>query len=93
MSSFGSQEEFLEYCAPYSVFETGELSQFWRTKKFPHVVRFTYNYALRKRLNRAHLIEQVGIDANAYAGFMDLSHSQLRQILSDSNSNESLVVN
>lgn len=90
--SFGSLDEFLAYCAPYSVFSNDELNQFWRSKKFPHIVRFSYNYALRKRLNRAHLIESVGIDANAYAGFMELSHSQLRQILSDSNSNESLVV-
>lgn len=90
--SFGSQEDFLAYCAPYSVFEEHELIGFWRTKKYPHVVRFTYNYALKKRLTRAHLIENVGIDANAYAGFMELSHSQLRKILSDSNSNESFVV-
>ena len=75
-----------------AVFEEHELIGFWRTKKYPHVVRFTYNYALRKRLTRAHLIDKVGIDANAYAGFMELSHSQLRKILSNSNSNESFVV-
>lgn len=73
ISSFASADELLGYCAPYSVFTREELMGFWKNRKYPTLIRFTYNAALKKRLNRATLIEYGVIDPNAYAGFAPLT--------------------
>ncbi|WP_338863672.1 hypothetical protein [Myxococcus stipitatus] len=91
--SFKAQEEFLAYCRPYTVFEESELLTLWKTRKYPHVIRFTYNIALRKRVTRAVMIEEVGMDAGAYWGFMPLTHQQLVNVLRRGLVDESLVVN
>lgn len=90
--SFASEDEFLAYCRPYSVFEESELRSFWLRKNYPHVVRFTYNVALRKRPNRKVLIDEVGLDPNAYFGFLPLTHKQLLDIAQRGNIDEGLIV-
>ena len=89
---FKSEADFLEYAAPYSVFPVLELKQLWKSKRYPKIIRFTYNISLAKRPNRKSLVEDVGIDRSAYAGFMELSKEQLRKIVSLGNIDESLVV-
>ncbi|MDO3578600.1 N-acetyltransferase [Ralstonia pseudosolanacearum] len=78
---FATVEQFLAYCAPYSIFSEGELRGFYHSKKYPWVIRFTYNLALRKRPNRKALIEQVGISPDIYWGFFQISTPQLKNIL------------
>lgn len=90
--SFVSEKQFLDYCNPYSVFSEAELRQFWGQKRFPHVIRFTYNIALKKRITRGEMIEQVGLDANAYWGFMKLTSSQFLDISHRGGIDESLIV-
>ncbi len=90
---FGSEREFLEYASPFSVFSDSELRDLWKTKRYPKIIRFTYNISLNKRPNRRTLIEYVGIDRSAYAGFMELSSDQLKKILSIGEVNEGIVVN
>ena len=92
ISSFPSKDEFIKYCEPYSVFERSELEDFWTKKKYPHVLRFTYNYALPKRLTRGKLIEDFGFDAAAYWGLMPIEKPKLRAVLSAAGLNEDLVV-
>lgn len=92
ISGFSDSDAFLRYCEPYSVFEHDELSTMWRTKKYPHIVRFTYNFALPKRITRHHLITNHGLDRNAYAGFTQLSANQLASILAASQTNENLTL-
>jgi len=91
--SFSSKEEFLSYCSPYSIFTPRELEQFWTSRKYPHVLRFTYNFAIPKRITRGKMIEEMGFNGDNYWGFMEISSEQLRTILSEGELNESLVVN
>lgn len=56
------------------------------------VVRMLYNAALTKRLNRKALIEEVGIDRDAYPGFLKLTDRQLRMILELGGVHASLVI-
>jgi len=92
ISNFSSREEFLAYCRPYSVFTEQELSQLWRRKNYPKIIRFTYNIALGRRPNRGLLIDEVGLSENAYWGFMRLTSDQLKHIVSLGEVNESLIV-
>lgn len=93
ISSFRSEEEFKAYCSPYSIFTNNELEDFWRKKKYPNIFKFTYNVALKRRLNRARLVETVGLDKDAYWGFLPLSFNQLRHIAKLGEIDESLIVN
>jgi hypothetical protein len=81
IDAFPMVEEFLAYCAPYSVFCESELRKFYVKRKYPWIIRFTYNLSLRKRPNRKALIEKVGIDRSAYPGFLQISKQQFRDIL------------
>ena len=90
--NFKSEDEFLSYCRPYSVFTEIELDEFWKTKKYPHIIKFTYNLALKKRPNRAALIDLVGLESKAYWGFMKISKKQFEHIISLGAVNESLIV-
>lgn len=81
LNNFPTVESFLAYCAPYSIFTVDELRQIHRERRYPWVIRFTYNLALQRRPNRQALIEQVGLDASAYWGFFQISQQQLNHIL------------
>lgn len=90
--SFATEKDFLDYCLPFSVFSELELKEFYAHKKYPNVIRFTYNIALGKRITRHELIEGVGIDRGAYAGFMKLSKTQFKEIAKRGKANEGLIV-
>lgn len=81
ISQFATEQKFLDYCKPYSIFNLAELQSFYKTKKYPWVIRFTYNLALTKRPNRKALLEEVGLEASTYWGFFRLTTDQLKQIL------------
>lgn len=92
IDSFSSQSDFLRYCEPYSVFSRTELMGFWSSRRFPYVFRFTYNIALNRRVTRGQMIDECGIDENAYPGFLKLTPQQFHEIVSRGRINESLVV-
>lgn len=92
IESFSSEEAFLAYTLPLSVFEEEELRGFWKNKSYPHIIRFTYNAALKKRITRQVLIDEGLIDPAAYAGFMRLDLDALRKIMDLGEVDESLAV-
>jgi len=92
IGSFRDVNELLQYCAPYSVFTDDELRRFWANRKYPTLIRFTYNAALKKRLTRADLIDQGVIDPNAYAGFAALTDAGFKIVVERGGINASLVV-
>lgn len=92
ISSFASMDEFIKYCRPYTVFTVNELTSFWKTGQYPHIIRFTYNVALKKRVNRKAMIEECGIDSKAYPGFMQLSQKQFLCITDKGHIDESLII-
>lgn len=92
INSFESKSEFLTYCRPYSVFSEDELAQFWARKNYRHIIRFTYNVALNKRVIRKALADEIGLDRNARWGFMKISAPQFIQIARMGGVDESLIV-
>lgn len=88
IDQFGTEAEFLKYCEPYSIFSADELKTFYKTKKYPWVIRFTYNLALTKRPNRAAMLENGVIIDGAYSGFFSINLDQLRTILKLSGDHE-----
>lgn len=92
IGSFASEADFLKYCSQYSVFTESELKDFYKKRKYPFVIRFSYNIALRKRPNRKVLVEDVGILPDQYWGFIELTKEQLKAIIEKGEVNASLIV-
>lgn len=90
--SFASLDEFKTYCAAYSIFSDEELCEIFRDKKYCHVLRFSYNAALSRRLTRGNLIDMVGLNENVYWGVLQLTEPQFSCILRLGGVNASLVV-
>lgn len=93
INEFPSIHEFKSYCAPYSVFTDEELGSLYRRKNYPHIVKFSYNFPLKKRIIRKELMEITGYENSDYWGFLRLSDAHLRAILEAGEVNESLIVN
>jgi hypothetical protein len=92
ISSFLTVTALLDYCAPYSVFSEGELREFFAKRKYPTVIRFTYNAALKKRLTRAELIDQGVVDPKAYAGFAPITNEGFKTIVDRGGVDARLIV-
>jgi hypothetical protein len=81
ISQFTSEQSFLDYCRQYSIFTLPELQSFYRNKRYPWVIQFTYNIALSRRPNRCALLNEVGLPTNTYWGFFQITTNQLQKIL------------
>lgn len=81
ISKFKYEDDFIKYCDPYSIFTRAELRNFYARKKYPWIIRFTYNMGLTKRPNRKALLEEVKLPGNIYWGFFQVSTEQLKNIL------------
>ncbi|TLU75376.1 N-acetyltransferase [Mannheimia varigena] len=92
INDFKTLNDFLKYTFSYSIFSEEELIDFFNSKKYPVIIRFTYNIALNKRIIRKSLIENVGIIRNQYWGFIKLTEQQYRDILSRGEVSENLAV-
>lgn len=93
ISSFRSIEDFLEYCSPYSVFTENELREYWQTRRYPHVLRFSYNIALNRRPTRQRLADEVGLSRSARWSLLPITSEQLQSIARLGEIDESLIVN
>ncbi|SEP45445.1 Acetyltransferase (GNAT) family protein [Methylobacterium sp. ap11] len=61
-SDFATEDGFIRYCSPHSVFSEDELKEFYRDKnKRVYVAKLLYNAALPKRPNRAKLLSDIGM--------------------------------
>jgi len=89
---FQSESDFIAYCQPFSIFEPSELKAFWARKKYNHIIKFSYNMALKKRITRGELIENIGLSSSAYYGFMPITNSQFLSILKRAQSDESITI-
>lgn len=90
---FNFLEDFLSYCGKGTIFTEKELVGFWQNKCYPYIIKMLYNVPLSKRIIRKKLIEEVGIDRNAYAGYMLLTDDQLNRVLEMGEVNESFIIN
>lgn len=90
---FENLNDYLRYCSPYSVFSESELKSYYARFNNFYVIKMTYNIALSKRLTRGKLIDEVGMDENAYWGYIQLSDRQFELIQRKGGINESLIIN
>jgi hypothetical protein len=91
-SEFKDQQEFVDYCRKFSVYSVDELKELYEKKKRLYVIKMTYNVALRKRVTRERLINEVGIDPSDRWTFIEITDNQFDTILMAGDSHESLVV-
>ncbi|MBA2943928.1 N-acetyltransferase [Paenibacillus sp. CGMCC 1.16610] len=90
-TSFTDFEQFFNYATTYSIFDRKDL-QYWYEKGGCFTIKMTYNAALSKRLIRKKLIEEIGLDRNAYPGFVRLTDEQFNRILKEGEVLEGIVV-
>ncbi|WP_127507416.1 N-acetyltransferase [Paenibacillus humicus] len=89
--SFSDVSSFIEYCDKYSVYTKEELQGIYFGKQRQHVIKMVYNIALRKRLTRGQLIDQLGIESDRWTYF-ELTDNQFDSILQAGDAHESLVI-
>jgi hypothetical protein len=92
ISTFPTVGSLLDYCAPYSIFTDDEIRRFWANRKYPTLIRFTYNAALKRRPTRGDLIDHGVINENAYAGFAPLTDDGFKLVLERGGIHESLTI-
>lgn len=93
IQEFLSLQDFKNYCGPLSVFTDAELAGLYARKNYPHIIKFSYNFPLKRRIIRRDLMTITGYTDEDYWGFMRLSDAHLRAILQAGGVNESLIVN
>lgn len=91
-SAFSGANEFIDYCKTYSVFTENELARWYRARKELYVIRMTYNVAMTRRLTRGKLIDEVGLDEQAYWGFLRITNNEFKHIIELGGVNESLII-
>jgi len=75
------------------IFTKSELEQLWRRGNFPHIFKFTYNLAFKKKVTRQVLIEELGFPGEAqYWGFFEIPSSLVRAVAKRGMVRESLIV-
>ena len=92
-----TEEDFIRLCRKRSVFTDKELSEHWNynRRNRPFIVNFLYVYSLPKRITRQELIE-IGVISDIYRGprgFTQINVNNLKDILRESQSDESIAVN
>ena len=93
INDFTTLQSFLSYSSSYSVFSVGELTGFYHKKNYPHIIKFTYNTAIKKRVIRDVLIRSVGLRESDYWGVMKLTDEQFSHMLSLGEVNERVIIN
>ena len=92
LASFQNISEFMKYCEPYSIFTDEELKTLWRSKKYRHVIRFTYNIAFNRRPNREEIINNIGMTGEEYFGFLPLKTTAIKRLARMGGVDESFIV-
>lgn len=80
INSFEDLEDFLKYCNK-SIFSKEDLCEIYKTKRYPFVLKFLYNYPFKRRTIRGDLITEVGIPSKKYWGCMQLTNEKFAKIL------------
>lgn len=92
INEYKSLEEFLKTTESYSIFSREELIKFYNNKYPQHIIKFSYNLALPKRLTNGTMIDELGVNPS-YWGFFELTDDQFDGILKLGQVDESIVIN
>lgn len=79
-NEFASFDEFYKYASKYSVFDEADL-HYWYNRGGCKAIKMTYNAALKKRIVRHELIEEIGLGREQYWGFFELTDEQFCRIV------------
>ena len=90
---FANIDEFVQYTNRYSIFDESKLRWYYRFKPDFVVFKMEYNLAFQKKVIRKELIEQVGLQKDAYWGFMPLTETQFTDILNLGNADGRYIIN
>jgi len=91
INEFATLNDFLKYTSAYSVFSQEELVSFYNTKKYPNIIKFTYNSALKNRVTRGQLIEE-GCIFDERINLLEVNHSNYLKMLQLGNVNERFII-
>lgn len=89
-NEFNSFEEFYRYISKYSVFDNNDLYH-WFRQGGCKAIKMTYNAALKKRIVRHDLIEEIGLERNQYWGFFEMTNEQFKKIIHMGETNEIFI--
>ena len=90
--NFRNGNNFVEEVSRYSVFTRDELLSWYNRKTDLYVIKMTYNVALTKRLTRGYLIDQLGMQEDAYWGLMKITDKQFMEIYKYGKANEDYFI-
>ena len=89
-NEFNSFDDFYKYASKYSVFDERDL-RYWYNRGGCKAIKMTYNAALKKRIVRHDLIEEIGLERNQYWGFFELTDEQFQKIAQRGEANKILL--
>lgn len=92
INEFSNFDDFRRYCESYSVFDLRELKEFYATKKYPFIIKFSYNVAMKKRITRGNLIDTYQIPERIWWGVVPLNIPAAKSILINGGVDESLII-
>ncbi len=92
MNEFLNEDEYLKYCEPYSIFSINELRDFYKRRKYPYIIKMTYNIAFKKRVTNGQLISDFGMSQDQYWGVFDITQSQFKNIIKAGEVDESIII-
>ena len=69
MNQFRDEAEYMEYCKPYSIFKDFELKNFYKTKRYPYIIKMVYSIAFKKRVINDYLANTLMIRPNYWGVF------------------------
>lgn len=78
---FKDEKDFIKYTNQYSIFSSEELSKWYKFKNNFTVIKMLYNVAFTKKVIRKTLLDEVGLDGNAYWGFLSVTDEQFNKII------------
>lgn len=94
INEFSRLQDFKNYCGQNTIFEPYQLETFYRTKRYPFIIKFRYHFSLEKRVILDDIVNITGYDIrNTYWGFVSLKDTHFKKILELGQVNEGLIIN
>jgi len=90
MEQFNNEDEYLEYCQPYSIFKDFELKNFYKMRKYPYIIKMVYNIAFKKRVINDYLANTLGIKPN-YWGVFPITDDNFLKVCEEGRIDETLL--
>lgn len=92
LDDFKQINDYLSYCSKFSVMTDFDLVANYYTKRFPYIISFTYNLDLPVSVTRSDLINNIGLNQNAFWGVMKIDLSQAKKILYEGEVSERFII-